>query len=98
MIRHMLLTVLLLFGLATVAHAGASTGDITIDSNVGDVTTIASGSNVDAETNVHSVIVKDGAAAGDIVIIGNTGDVTHVVTGSNKESQHNVGSVIVKGN
>jgi len=79
------------------AFAAAKTGDITVDSKVGNVTNVASGQNVTAKTNVHSVDVKDGAKTGDITIKGKAGSVTNVGYGQNVKSETNVGSVKVGG-
>ncbi|MBI9113326.1 hypothetical protein [Maridesulfovibrio ferrireducens] len=86
----------IIFCLLTVSNAmaGANTGDIIIDSEVGTVTTITTGRN-SAETNVHSVRVHDGYSYhGDIVIKGKEGNVTNM--GSNHKAKTvNRGSVII---
>ncbi|MGE4265554.1 MAG: hypothetical protein AB7E46_13910 [Desulfovibrio sp.] len=81
----------------SLAFAAAKTGDITVDSQVGTVTNVASGQNVQAKTNVHSVDVKDGAKTGDITVKGKAGSVTNVGTGHNVKAETNVGSVKVGG-
>lgn len=77
--------------------AGAKTGDITVDSTVGQVTNVGMGKGVKAETNVHSVDVKDGSKTGDITVKGKAGSVTNVGMGQGVESKTNVGSVKVGG-
>jgi len=79
------------------AFAAAKTGDITVDSKVGNVTNVASGRNAEAKTNVHSVDVKDGAKTGDITVKGKAGSVTNVASGQNVKAETNVGSVKVGG-
>ncbi|MDQ7834007.1 MAG: hypothetical protein RDU24_01365 [Humidesulfovibrio sp.] len=79
------------------AFAATKTGDITVDSKVGNVTNVAAGQNVTAKTNVHSVDVKEGAKTGDITIKGKAGSVTNVGYGQNVKSETNVGSVKVGG-
>ncbi|MBU1229322.1 MAG: hypothetical protein KKA55_06760 [Proteobacteria bacterium] len=79
------------------AFAAAKTGDITVQSDVGKVTNVASGRNAEAKTNVHSVDVKDGAKTGDITIKGKAGSVTNVASGQNVKAETNVGSVKVGG-
>jgi hypothetical protein len=83
--------------LAGSAFAGAKTGDITVDSKAGNVTTIGSGKGVKAETNVHSVDVKDGSKTGDITVKGKVGNVTTIGSGKDVEAKTNVGSVKVGG-
>src|SRR6056297_1855877 len=79
--------------LSTMAFAGAKTGDITVDSEVGTATNIGVGTNVEAETNVHSVDIKDGAKTGDVTITGKAGRVTNIAAGHNVKAETNVGSV-----
>lgn len=91
----MMLIAALVLGMASFAFAGAKTGDITVDSEVGSVTNIGVGKNVSAKTNVHSVDVKDGSKTGDITITGKAGRVVNVGAGKNVEAETNVGSVKV---
>ncbi|BDQ35445.1 hypothetical protein [Pseudodesulfovibrio portus] len=77
------------------AYAGqANTGDITIESDVEDVENTASGINSKAETNIHSVNVKEGKT-GDIVIKGKAEDIENTASGFNSKAETNVGSVKV---
>jgi len=91
------LSMMIILASASLALAAAKTGDITVDSKVGNVTNVASGQNVQAKTNVHSVDVKDGAKTGDITVKGKAGSVTNVGTGHNVKAETNVGSVKVGG-
>ncbi|SNS23222.1 hypothetical protein SAMN04488503_3268 [Humidesulfovibrio mexicanus] len=91
------LSMIIVLASTALAFAAAKTGDITVDSKVGNVTNVASGQNVEAKTNVHSVDVKDGAKTGDITIKGKAGSVTNVGYGHNVKSETNVGSVKVGG-
>ncbi|XPV75591.1 MAG: hypothetical protein ACNI27_13225 [Desulfovibrio sp.] len=90
-----LLTGALVLAMASFVFAGAKTGDITVDSEVGSVANIGVGKNVNAETNVHSVNVKDGSKTGDITVTGKAGHVVNVGAGKNVNAQTNVGSVKV---
>ncbi len=86
---------LFVMALSTVSFAGAKTGDITVDSEVGTATNIGVGKNVEAETNVHSVDVKNGGRTGDITIDGKADRVLNVGVGKNVKATTNVGSVKV---
>ncbi|MGE4265109.1 MAG: hypothetical protein AB7E46_11640 [Desulfovibrio sp.] len=91
------LSMIIVLASAAFAFAAAKTGDITVDSQVGRVSNVASGQNVEAKTNVHSVDVKDGAKTGDITVKGKAGSVSNVGYGHNVKSESNVGSVKVGG-
>jgi len=95
--KRFTLSLVIVLASTAFAFAAAKTGDITIDSKVGNVTNVASGQNVQSKTNVHSVDVKDGAKTGDITIKGKAGSVTNVGYGQNVKSETNVGSVKVGG-
>ncbi len=89
-----LFAIALVLCVAASALAGAKAGDITIDSEVDSVTTIATGRGK-TETNVHSVKIHDGhSVGGNIVIQGREGDVVNINT-KNKNKTVNRGSVIV---
>lgn len=83
---------------STTAFAGAVTGDITVESDAGVITTYGEGNNVNVESNVHSVDVREGASTGDITIRGQVDEVTTVGIGNNVNAVTNVGSVKVGGN
>jgi len=87
------LSMIIVLASTAFAFAAAKTGDITVDSKVGAVTNVASGQNVEAKTNVHSVDVKGGAKTGDITVKGKAGSVSNVGYGHNVKSESNVGSV-----
>lgn len=87
-------SILFILSLTALCFAGAKTGDISVDSEVGTVTNLASGQHVEAETNVHSVNVKNGKT-GDISIKGKAGSVTNMATGKHVKATTNVGSVKV---
>jgi len=95
MIRHLILTAVCVLALVSLASAAATTGDVTVQSATGEVITGAGGTNVNAETNVHSVEVQDGGHTDDITVQGlNVGTAT-IGVGSNVNSESNVGSVKV---
>lgn len=94
-IATLIASALIVLSLAGFAFAGASTGDIAIDSQAGRVVNYAAGNNVTAETNVHSVSIRDGATTGDITIIGRVDEVVNVAMGGNVRAVTNVGSVRV---
>lgn len=74
---HFFYTIILFLLTASIAMAGANTGDIYIDSEVGTVTTVTTGRH-SVETNVDSVRVRQGYSyGGDIIIKGKKGDVTN---------------------
>lgn len=91
------LSMILVLASTSLAFAAAKTGDITVDSQAGNVTNVASGQNAQATTNVHSVDVKDGAKTGNITVKGKAGNVTNTAGGYNVKSETNVGSVKVGG-
>jgi len=95
--KKLLIVVGIFVAMTSLAFAGAKTGDITVDSKAGNVTTIGSGKGVKAETNVHSVDVKDGSKTGDITVKGKVGNVTTIGSGKDVEAKTNVGSVKVGG-
>ncbi|MBN2140757.1 MAG: hypothetical protein PHV85_06555 [Desulfovibrionaceae bacterium] len=95
--KKLLFALALVLSMTALAFAGAKTGDITVDSKVDKVTNVGMGMGVKAETNVHSVDVKDGSKTGDITIKGKAGQVTNVGMGMGVESKTNVGSVKVGG-
>ena len=95
--KRFALSLALVLASCSLAFAAAKTGDISVDSQVGRVTNVASGQNAEATTNVHSVDVKEGAKTGDITIKGKAGDVTNVASGRNVKSETNIGSVKVGG-
>jgi hypothetical protein len=95
--KKLLIAAGIFVALTSLAFAGAKTGDITVDSKAGNVTTIGSGKGVKAETNVHSVDVKDGSKTGDITVKGKVGNVTTIGSGKDVEAKTNVGSVKVGG-
>lgn len=95
--KRIALSLVLVLASAAVALAAAKTGDITVDSQVGKVTNVASGQNAQATANVHSVDVKDGAKTGNITVKGKAGNVTNVASGHNVKSETNIGSVKVGG-
>ncbi|XPV75587.1 MAG: FecR family protein [Desulfovibrio sp.] len=73
----------------------ATVGDITVDSDVGDVENIGVGQGVSSETDVHSVDVRSGSKTSDITIEGSVDDVMNVGGGHRVKSGSNVGSVVV---
>ena len=98
MIRIMSLSMILLLGLASLAFAGATTGDITVESDAGVINTYGEGTNVNVESNVHSVDVRDGSQTGDITIMGTVDEVNTIGIGTNVNVKSNVGNVKVGGN
>lgn len=83
----------LLLAFSTTSFAGKpKTGDISINSDVEEVNTIAAG-GAKAETNVHSVEVSEGKT-GDIEIKGKAKRVNTIAAGGAK-AETNVGSVKV---
>ncbi len=58
--KRFALSMIIVLASTSLAFAAAKTGDITVDSQAGNVTNVASGQNAQATTNVHSVDVKDG--------------------------------------
>ena len=95
--KTIITTVVALFVLsfAGFGFAGAKTGDISVDSDVGDVTNMAVGNKVEAETNVHSVDVKSGSKTGDISIKGKAGNINNMAGVNKSKATTNVGSVKV---
>jgi len=96
--KKLAISMMIVLASAAFAFAGAKTGDISVDSSVGQVTNVGAGQNVKAKTNVHSVDVKDGSKTGNISVKGKAGSVTNVGVGQGVHSETNVGSVKVGGN
>lgn len=72
----LILSTAVLFCGLSLAHAGqAETDDITIDSEVGEINTMATGSGSEATANIHSVDVTNGETD-DITISGKAKNVT----------------------
>jgi len=80
--------------LSVFAFAGkAKTGDITINSDVDEINTIADGGGSEANANIHSVNVTDGQT-GDITIKGKAKTVTTNASQGGKATT-NIGNVKV---
>ena len=84
---------LLCLSLAGLARAGIILKDVTLDTDVKKVTTLGTGGNAQAESNVYSVRVVDGANVGDITVQGDVDEVMTVGDGSTAKVKSNVGSV-----
>lgn len=77
------------------SSSGPRLGDISIDSNVGDVTVINK-TRRDLEVNIHSVEAQGNAKTGDITIKSGRGNDVTVIKGRRRdESEVNIGSVQV---
>ena len=95
MIRQLIIALALVLSMSSLVLAAATTGDINVDSEAGIVITGGGGTDVNAESNVHSVDVKDGGNTGDINVQGtNLGTMT-IGTGHDVNAESNVGSVKV---
>ena len=95
MIRHLIITAALILSLSSLAFAGATADDITVQSAAGVVTTVGAGHNVNAETDVHSVDIQDGGHVDDVTVQGINMQTTTVGVGSNVNADSSVGSVKV---
>jgi len=95
--KKLMMCSIIVLASASLSFAAAKTGDISVQSDVGQVTNVAAGQNVQSKTNVHSVDVKEGAKTGNITVKGKAGSVTNYGSGQNVKSEANVGSVKVGG-
>ncbi|WP_207261067.1 hypothetical protein [Desulfovibrio sp. Huiquan2017] len=92
--KKVILVCAMMVMMSSLAFAGqAQTGDITIDSNVGEINTMATGDDSSATANIHSVEVTNGKT-GDITIKGKAKNVTTSATKGGIATT-NIGSVKV---
>lgn len=78
------------------AFSGGRTdlGDITVESEVGDVTVINK-TRKDLEVNIHSIEAKGNVKSGDITLKGHGNDITVIKKSRKSEAEVNIGSVVV---
>ena len=98
MVRISLTALALTLVVASLAWAGATTGDITVESDAGVITVLGDGADVTVDSGVHSVDVREGAQTGDITVYGTVDEVTTIGIGHNVNVNSNVGSVKIGGN
>ena len=104
MLRSAFFSTIVLASMAVSASAFAQAqggvtvgGDVNIKARTGDVTTVATGENSVAETNVGTVGGKNTHVGGDVNIDAKTGDITTKANGKGAKACSNIGAVGTSG-
>ena len=78
------------------SSGNSKVSNVVIDSNVKDITNIATGNNNIAEQNVHSISTTNRGQVEYVYIKGKANDVSNIVHGSNNKGKSSIGSIKVK--